>query len=315
MNKKVLENYERLCEGIGLKVDPESGVMYGVVEGYTVTVLALDGRYPYLLTVSMSDRTEGTVLTSAELKEANKSCAGMKSLVCEQQYVFRAMVKNNGNQEKLAQNLKETVQALTGLLKGHGYVNCCQASGKMGETSACFVKQTCMLLCDEVYAQTAQSINMQQEEKTQKKENVLAGAAGALIGALIGGAAIVIISQLGYIAAISGIIMGIFTLKGYELLGGKLSTKGIVVSIVFLVLVPWFADMIDWAIVIARDLEVDFFLAFQNVIPVLEASEMMSDYIGNLAKLYLFTAIGAVPTIYQNVKNQKMAGRIYKIGE
>lgn len=315
MNKKVLANYENLCVGLGLKVDEVGGAMYGVVDGFTVSAVALDSRYPYLLTISIAARTEGTPVTAAQLKEVNKSCAGMASLKCEQQYVFRAVVKSHNKQDKLAENFKDTLQTLIAFLKNSGYVNCCQASGKIGETTVCYINQAYLLLCDEVYSQNAQTINMNQEFKAQKKENVLAGAAGALIGALIGGASIVLISQLGYVAAISGVLMGILTVKGYELMGGKLSSKGIIISVVMMLIVPCLADMVDWAIIIAREFEVDFFLAFQNVIPVLEENNMMGDYAGNLAKLYLYTAIGAVPMIYQTMKNQKTAGRVYQLGK
>lgn len=41
-----------------------------------------------------------------------------------------------------------------------------------------------------------------------KKENLVGGVVGALIGSLLGVASIVLLSQLGYVAAISGVIMG-----------------------------------------------------------------------------------------------------------
>jgi len=53
--------------------------------------------------------------------------------------------------------------------------------------------------------------------EVQKPENVIAGIVGALIGAAIGGAAIILLSQLGVVASFSGIILAICTMKGYEL--------------------------------------------------------------------------------------------------
>ena len=50
-------------------------------------------------------------------------------------------------------------------------------------------------------------------------ENVPMGMIGALLGAVLGGASIILFSQLGYIASISGVILAFCTLKGYELLG------------------------------------------------------------------------------------------------
>ena len=50
-------------------------------------------------------------------------------------------------------------------------------------------------------------------------ENVPMGLLGALVGAALGGASIILLSQLGYIASISGVILAFCTLKGYQLLG------------------------------------------------------------------------------------------------
>ena len=58
------------------------------------------------------------------------------------------------------------------------------------------------------------------------------GIVGALIGSLIGAVVIVIVGQLGYVAAVSGLVMAICTLKGYEMLGKKLGTPGIIISCV-----------------------------------------------------------------------------------
>lgn len=41
---------------------------------------------------------------------------------------------------------------------------------------------------------------------------------GALLGSLVGVVSIIIFSQLGYVAALSGVIMAVCTLKGYEML-------------------------------------------------------------------------------------------------
>ena len=52
------------------------------------------------------------------------------------------------------------------------------------------------------------------EEK--KRENVPAGIVGAFLGSLIGVACAVLIGQLGYVASISGLVMAVCALKGYE---------------------------------------------------------------------------------------------------
>lgn len=140
----------------------------------------------------------------------------------------------------------------------------------------------------------------------EKKENLLAGLVGAFIGALIGGACIILISQLGYIASVSGLVLAICTLKGYELLSGKLSGKGIVISIVLMLVTPYLADRIDWAILITQEwaeFGVTFAEAFA-VFPELlkDGTVEMGAYIKNLLMIYGFALIGAFSVVRNSLK-------------
>ena len=69
-----------------------------------------------------------------------------------------------------------------------------------------------------------------EEQQKKRQENVVAGLVGAFLGALLGVVCTVVIGQLGYVASLSGLIMAVGALKGYELLGGRLSKKGAVIS-------------------------------------------------------------------------------------
>lgn len=140
----------------------------------------------------------------------------------------------------------------------------------------------------------------------KKKENVIAGVVGALVGALIGGASIILISQLGYIASISGLVLAVCTLKGYELLGGKLSGKGIAISIILMILTPYIADHIDWAIMIMQawaDYGVTFGEAFA-IFPELlkDGTVEVGEYIKNLLMTYGFALIGAFSVVRNSLK-------------
>lgn len=134
----------------------------------------------------------------------------------------------------------------------------------------------------------------------QKPENVLTGIVGAVIGAVLGGASIILLSQLGYVAAISGVILAVCTLKGYELLGGQLTTRGIIISCVLMAITPYIADRIDWAIVIAQtfaDEGVTLGMAFAAVHDVIAENDMVGDYFTSLGMVYLFVVLGAFGTL------------------
>lgn len=140
--------------------------------------------------------------------------------------------------------------------------------------------------------------------EVKKPENVVTGIVGALIGAAIGGASIVLLSQMGVVASLSGIILAICTMKGYELLGGRLTKKGIVISVILMLVMPYIADRIDWAILIMNQAQSEglnwtFGESFQVIPQMIEAEIIAaSDYWANLAQLYLFTGIGVVATLF-----------------
>lgn len=140
----------------------------------------------------------------------------------------------------------------------------------------------------------------------KKKENVITGFVGALIGALIGGAIIILLSQLGYIASVSGLILAVCTLKGYELLGGNMSWKGVVICILLMLVTPYLADRIDWAIVICQeyaDYGVTFAEGFALVPELLaEGAIEMGMYVKNLLMIYGFALLGAFATVKNRLK-------------
>lgn len=145
------------------------------------------------------------------------------------------------------------------------------------------------------------SITQAQEASTvvAPVENVVTGFVGALLGAVLGAASIILLSRLGYVASISGLILAVCTLKGYELFGKYLSKKGIIICILLILITPYIADRIDWAIMIHQSFSeytvTDAFLMVPEFIEV--GAIEMSDYILNLVMIYGFAALGAFSTI------------------
>ena len=140
-----------------------------------------------------------------------------------------------------------------------------------------------------------------------RPENVVAGVVGAFLGSLLGVVCTVVIGQLGYVASISGLIMAVGALKGYELLAGRLSKKGALISSVLIVVMTWLAHRLGWAIAVASELDMGIFDCFK-VIPSMVKTGMLEStaYWGDLAMLYLFTLLGAVPTIIGGLRSTSM---------
>ena len=138
------------------------------------------------------------------------------------------------------------------------------------------------------------------------KERMGLGILGALVGAILGGASIILLSQLGYIASISGFILAICTLKGYELLGKRLSKTGIVLCVILMIVTPFVADWIDWSIYLMKDFPESGMNLLEACIMfgelMAEGLVVMSEYFKNLGMIYLFVILGAFSTIKNALK-------------
>lgn len=129
-------------------------------------------------------------------------------------------------------------------------------------------------------------------------DNVAMGTLGAFLGSLVGVACIVILGRIGIISALSGVVMALCALIGYEKLGGALTIRGIVISIAFILIMTFVGDYIDWGFVVSEQLGYGLFEALGDIPRLLERGIIdTGNYMGNLVRLYLFAAIGAVPTI------------------
>lgn len=137
--------------------------------------------------------------------------------------------------------------------------------------------------------------------KPQKKENMLMGVVGALIGAALGGLVIFLFLKMEIIAALSGLAVAFFTLKGYEMLGKNLSKMGMVICVIIMLIIPWLAHEIYWATEIMDAFNADFADAFESVSDLVQPEA----YEENLVTLYIFTILGGAALVFNAFKNQK----------
>lgn len=137
--------------------------------------------------------------------------------------------------------------------------------------------------------------------KPQKKENVLMGVVGAVVGALIGALAIFLFLKIEMVAAISGLVLAFCTLKGYELLGGKLSTMGIIISIVIMLITPYLA----YNTYLATEIMDMFGMGFADAYEMVDQLKDASGYTEDLTQIYIFTVIGGAASVWTTIKNKK----------
>ena len=153
---------------------------------------------------------------------------------------------------------------------------------------------------------------------TETREKVLAGAVGAFLFSLVGGILWFVLYQIGFLAAVSGLVGVVCAVKGYTFFAKTKneSVKCLVISSIIAVLVLVAA----WYLCVAYDIylayqawfeagEVDFTYTFFESVQVapyfFEDSEFLAACIGNLVKGLLFAILGVISYLASREKKKK----------
>ena len=306
--KKKIENYQQIAMGTGLRYDETNDLFHGERDGFDFIVYAPDARYPYMMVLHTAAKSaDGSTFDKQAVKGFQKSSKKIASFG-QKNLDIRVSLKAQSNAEKCKDTLNEALAATTTFLRTNSYSPCCDLCGQNVETGAFRMGGEYYHLCPDCEMKMRSDIAMNAQQTAQKKENIVGGIVGALLGSLLGMLSVLILSQLGYVAALSGVIMAVCVLKGYEMLGGKLTKKAVVISAVIMILMTYFADRVDWAIILFNQgggAEAGYSLfECYRLIPAALSAEIidMGSYIGNLVLQYLFVALGAIPVSYTHLR-------------
>ncbi|MBQ6889424.1 MAG: zinc ribbon domain-containing protein [Oscillospiraceae bacterium] len=155
------------------------------------------------------------------------------------------------------------------------------------------------------YQPNAYGCSTSPEVKTVK-ENIPLGILGAVIGSLLGVASIVLFFQMNLVSAISGVILAFCTLKGYEILGKKLSNFGIIICILVMLAAPMIAFVFDEAIFLVKNWNMGFGDSVEFIIESIKSGLItFEEIMERVGKVYLFAAIGAVGIIINAFQKNK----------
>lgn len=316
---KQTDNYAAMASAAGLRYDDSNKVIYGNKCGYDLLIYAEDKSYPYLMTIHTSARRDGRIVSSEESKEFAKAAkynGGIKqegnNITCKTGQALR------GKQEFLCGVMTQLINNFITFLQEKGFQPCCSMCGQSVDVSAYKASSAYMHLCTPCSEQMRGNLAAEAQKEKGKKENVAGGIVGALLGSLVGVVAIILLSRMGYVAALSGVAMAVGVLKGYELLGGKLSNKGVVIGVIIMLIMTYVGDRLDWAIVISQEVSdptVSIFDCYR-IVPFLVSEDYIEfgPYIANLVLLYVFLLLGAVPTVRSRVVEKEESTQMVRIG-
>ena len=146
------------------------------------------------------------------------------------------------------------------------------------------------------------------------KERVFLGILGALLGSILGSVSIVLENQVSNtFSLIGGVAMAAFTLQGYIQLAGRLSKKGVAISLVLMAVMCALANQVNCTIEIMETVEavqgMDFLESFGRFEELPEVREIRSWYGSQLLLLYLFTLCGSLLILVRSLWKPKKEAR------
>lgn len=154
------------------------------------------------------------------------------------------------------------------------------------------------------YQQTYQTAPYANAVEIQK-ENVILGTVGALLGSLLGALSIFLFYLMEMVASFSGVVMAFCTLMGYQLLGKKMSTKGIIICVVIMLVMTFVGFELSQGILLNKELDIGISESLDLLHTMMDYDEELKGlYYKDLAMQYVFCAIGAVGIIISKAKGR-----------
>ena len=193
------------------------------------------------------------------------------------------------------QNLTILVSELSSKCSECKISNCCSRCKHVLPLRAAAVDGSPALLCENCLAQ-------EMNRDGGRKENLFLGVIGALLGALLGMVLWVVIGMIGYIAGIAGLVMVICAIKGYQLLGKKISRKGIVICILISCLMLAGAEYVSLGIVIFKELGAAYDLSLTDSFALVPAFLEEPGVIGGVKTDLLIGYILAILSSFSSVR-------------
>ena len=309
------EELHAIASELDLQFDEDSRSIYGTQSGYLLFLQETDVKNQFRLCVSVSLNgnpadSEENELVWDEFK--SESLPNLSTLSINQ-YLVSFVVKGAMRKSKTIEKLQTLIRDFVDFLESHHFVQVCGYSGQEGPVSLYQLGESVFIINEESYQFLKSNLQIEMDSYHSQKENVLLGTIGALLGALIGGAVALFIARLGYVAVAAGLVLGICTIKGYEMFARKLSRKGILISVVLMVVTVFLVNQIDLAMEVVAQLGVEFAYAFRVVNELIASGEYPDNYFFNLGMLAVFTLAGAgisISSVWSSHKTKGIARKI-----
>ncbi|MEA5026708.1 MAG: hypothetical protein VB012_03515 [Erysipelotrichaceae bacterium] len=303
-----------LARELGFKYNEDFKTVFGYHNGYLVTINNLGIFKPFTVNIAVKKDDDVPILDDIRnIIQYNQFVKRCDSHRFRLTFLLKTKYKLSGHR-KLHLAVKDFIEELTVKLKELGYRNCCQSCGS-SETYSSFITDSNTSLCPTCFNAVSSYLISNKKLRAPQKDNQLSGYLGAFAGAVLGAALILLFSYLGYFYySVFGLAMAFLTVKGYELFSGVINKKTILFCCLIMIFIIHFTNRLDWAFSVADYYETDLFSAFRSISYLIQDEYIsLSYYLGDLAKLYFFAALGALPVISKALNSHTKPRRDFQL--
>lgn len=281
------------------------GHMSGRYRGYYVSIQVIDNTFEVKINASLGADENNRNLAQFLKQQENMVKQLLKTEVYSHTVTLHIRMANLG--KNIPKVLNETLEPIFQYLVSGGYVSGCEECGRIDTPVTCYeINGRAFTICNDCRGRIEEALVNHQEQKLSQKSNLAAGLVGAFLGSLIGGVLWILIYKLGYIAGIAGAVTGICAMKGYEMLGKHLDRKGVIGSVIIMVITIFLANKIAWSWEAYDALKTygwTFSECFRNLGYILEESEITGGYYADLFVGYALTLVCTFRSIIQAFKS------------
>ena len=303
-----------IATDLGLQFDGEARVMYGEREGFLLVIEGAQTKNVFTISLSVKQGSEGDLIEDSEilwneLKEQSKAI----NAISFDGYLTSIVVKGGMTKGKAVETLWTAIQDIVDFLLNLQFVQVNAETGEEGPIGLYQIGDAIFLIDDATFRAYQAEVQDTVEAYEAREENFLLGIVGAVIGVIIGGAVALLVARLGYVSVLAGAALGFCTIKGYEILGKKLTKKGVVVSAILMVLTVFLVNQLDYTLALMSELDLPFGMTWSLLNEATFQGDVPENFYLNLGLLAVFTLGGAwisVKSALDGQKNRTIARKI-----
>ncbi len=302
---------------LGLSLDEKKMVAYGNVKDYTIAVYMKQdgGDSRGYICVTFCASFLGTQLDPMSLQsEMNRnhiSCVGEGSYI-------HIKIPASGNIQKKTEEIAFAVEKMCETLSAARCMNC-DEKGIIGPAEVYYLQGKVAFFGEDSYKAMQAAMAVRQQKDAAVKENIPLGLVGALVGSLAGLVLMLIFGRLGRVSMISGLVMGLTVVFGYQKLGKKFSTVSAVLCVLVCAVMSYLGFRLDATIDIYGDLHAlsnafTFGYCFQNVEDIYAGGGAGGTYNTNMFMMVGMSLVSSLIIIWAEASSKKEKYELYKLG-